>query len=225
MEIVFVRHAQPEWIVDGLNRIDPDLTERGERQAAAVAERLAEHGPWNELLVSPTLRTRRTAAPIADALGVEPTIVDCLEELRTPGLKDTPAHEIEELFARLDARHPEEWWEGFPDGETFRAFHLRITGCMADLLEQRTFSTRHEPHVYDVEGDPGRIVLVGHAGTNAVAIGHLLGLDPVPWEWERFVSPHTSISILKTKPIAGGHVFGLRRFGDVAHLSGDDITA
>ncbi len=83
---------------------------------------------------------------------------------------------------------------------------------------------RHEPHIWDVDQDPGRLIVVGHAGTNAVAIGYLLGLEPTPWEWERFVSPHASISRLRTKPLAGGHVFGLRSFGDVAHFAADDVT-
>ncbi|HSG79671.1 MAG TPA: histidine phosphatase family protein [Acidimicrobiia bacterium] len=224
MEIVFVRHAQPRWIVEGLNKVDPDLTDLGVHQAVLVADRLGADGRWDELLVSPTTRTRLTAAPIAEAIGIEPVVVEDLEELRTPGLADTPAHEVEALFARLDARHPDEWWDGFPDGEAFRDFHLRVTGCVADLLEERSFLARHEPHVYDVETDPGRIVVVGHAGTNAVAIGHLLGLDPVPWEWERFVSPHASVSVLKTVPLAGGHVFGLRSFGDVGHFGTGEVT-
>lgn len=224
MDILFVRHAQPRWIVDGLNRVDPDLTELGARQARLVAARLGAEGPWDELLVSPTTRTRMTAAPIAEAIGLEPTIVDDLEELKTPGLADTPEHEVEALFAQLDARHPDDWWEGFPDGETFREFHLRVTGCVSDILRGRSFAPRHEPHVYDVAQDPGRIVVVGHAGTNAVAIGHLLGLDPVPWEWERFVSPHASVSLLRTVELAGGHVFGLRAFADVHHFADGEVS-
>ena len=224
MDIAFIRHAQPAWIVDGLNKLDPELTDLGVAQARLTAHRLAELGPWDELLVSPTVRSRRTAAPIAAEVGLDAQIIDDLEELKTPGLADTPAHEIEALFETLDARHPDEWWQGFPDGETFRQFHLRVTGAMADILERRTFRARHEPHVYDVAIDPGRVLIVAHAGTNAVAIGHLLGLDPVPWEWERFVSPHASISLLRTKPIAGGHVFGLRSFADVGHFPVDHVT-
>ena len=33
MEIVLVRHAQPEWVRDGLNVVDPPLTPLGHRQA------------------------------------------------------------------------------------------------------------------------------------------------------------------------------------------------
>ena len=48
------------------------------------------------------------------------------------------------------------------------------------------------------------MIIVAHAGTNAVVLGHLLGLDPVPWEWERFRQPHTGVSRLKMMPISTG---------------------
>ena len=37
MEIVLIRHGEPEWVRDGLNVVDPPLTERGIRQAERVA--------------------------------------------------------------------------------------------------------------------------------------------------------------------------------------------
>jgi broad specificity phosphatase PhoE len=62
------------------------------------------------------------------------------------------------------------------------------------------------------------VVVVAHAGTDAVCLGHLLGIDPVPWEWERFVSFHTSVSIVRPMPVADAHSFSLFRFSDTSHL-------
>jgi len=67
MELVFVRHAEPEWARDGLNIDNPPLTERGAKQAGLVAGRLAAE-KFDEVLVSPLLRTRQTAAPLLGAL-------------------------------------------------------------------------------------------------------------------------------------------------------------
>ena len=50
-------------------------------------------------------------------------------------------------------------------------------------------------------------------------MGHLLGLEPTPWEWERFRSPHASISRIESNGLAGAHILALAAFGDVAHLS------
>ena len=59
---------------------------------------------------------------------------------------------------------------------------------------------------------------MAHAGTDAVCLGHLLGIDPVPWEWERFVSFHASVSVVRPMPIAEAHSFSLFRFSDTSHL-------
>jgi len=57
-----------------------------------------------------------------------------------------------------------------------------------------------------------------------VVIGHLLGADPTPWEWDRFESPHTGVARLSTLSIAHGGAFSLRVFGDVAHLEPEMVT-
>lgn len=62
MEIVLVRHGEPEWVRDGLNVVDPPLTERGTRQADRVAVALAGE-VFDEIVISPLRRPRLTAAP------------------------------------------------------------------------------------------------------------------------------------------------------------------
>jgi broad specificity phosphatase PhoE len=80
------------------------------------------------------------------------------------------------------------------------------------------------PQLNDVDRRGARLVLVGHGGTNAVALEYLLGLDGVPWPWERFNSNHASITRVRTTPLGGGYIFGLFRFNDVAHLARADRT-
>jgi probable phosphoglycerate mutase len=72
-----------------------------------------------------------------------------------------------------------------------------------------------------VADEADRIAFVAHAGTNAVAIGLLLGIPPTPWEWERFILYHASFARLRTIPLAGAHVFSLRTFNDREHLDAD----
>jgi broad specificity phosphatase PhoE len=72
---------------------------------------------------------------------------------------------------------------------------------------------------------PGtRIALVAHVGTNSVAIGHLLGLEPTPWEWERFVLGHASISRVEALPVHDGHMFSLSKLSDVEHIDAENRT-
>jgi probable phosphoglycerate mutase len=218
VEIAFVRHAQPAWIADGVGVLDPGLTEIGTTQADRVAAGLADDRPWDELIVSSAIRAERTAAPVAAALGLRPEVVPDLTEMRLPDLEGTPAEQVAAFFHECRKRPVEEWWDGYPGGESFRDFHERITGVVRGLLAERGVTDRPEPHLWDLAADPGRVLIVAHGGTNAVALGFLLGLDPTPWEWERFVSPHASISRVRTIPLAGGHIFGLTAFGEVGHL-------
>ena len=44
MELVLIRHGEPEWVREGLNVVNPPLTERGQMQAQRVGAELAgEH--------------------------------------------------------------------------------------------------------------------------------------------------------------------------------------
>ena len=69
-----------------------------------------------------------------------------------------------------------------------------------------------------------RILLIAHAGTNSVTISHLLGLEPTPWEWDRFVLGHTSISRLQALELGDGHTFSLTKLSDLEHLPADERT-
>ncbi|MGA0185437.1 MAG: histidine phosphatase family protein, partial [Ilumatobacteraceae bacterium] len=42
MEFLLIRHAEPEWVKDGLSIVNPPLTKRGFDQAERLGERLAE---------------------------------------------------------------------------------------------------------------------------------------------------------------------------------------
>ena len=73
--------------------------------------------------------------------------------------------------------------------------------------------------------EPGRrIALIAHAGTNTIVICHLLGLEPTPWEWDRMVLRHASVSRLEAIPAGGGYIFSLTALSDVEHLPVEDRT-
>ena len=53
---------------------------------------------------------------------------------------------------------------------------------------------------------------------------HLLGLDAVPWEWDRMATGHASISVLTSMEIGDGHTFMLSSLSNVEHLAKSDRT-
>lgn len=111
-----------------------------------------------------------------------------------------------------------------PGGESFHDFHARVSiGLFAELAESGI--ERDDAGLWRMGGNVSRVLMVAHAGTNSVVLGQLLGLDPEPWEWERFSSDHASVTVLRAIPIATGHIFSLQRFSDVAHLPEHLVTA
>jgi probable phosphoglycerate mutase len=218
MELVFVRHGQPQWDREGLSVQDPSLTETGRAQARAVADSFVGR-PVDRLLVSPLVRARQTAAPIAEALQMAPEVHPWLAEIAAPEWEGTPSATVEAIFAEARAKPLDEQWDGLPGGESFRDFHHRVTSGLQGLLAELGCERLTEfPPLWRLR-DPGpRVVVVAHAGTDAVCLGHLLGIDPVPWEWERFVSFHASVSVVRPMPVADAHSFSLFRFSDTTHL-------
>jgi probable phosphoglycerate mutase len=59
---------------------DPELTEAGREQARRAADWLAEHAAIDAIVASPMLRTRETAAAVADVLGLPVEVDDGLVE-------------------------------------------------------------------------------------------------------------------------------------------------
>jgi broad specificity phosphatase PhoE len=223
MELIFVRHAQPEWVRGGASLMDPPLTELGYIQARLLASVARQWQTPTELVVSPKNRTRQTAEPLARSLGMDAQSIPFFEEIRLPDWSETPAETVDRTLRQARDRPMSEWWDGLPGGESFRDFHQRITTGLRALLEARGAirSTAEPPGLWAIDDPDQRVVLVGHGGSNAVALTYLLDLQPVPWEWERFVSQHASVTRVRTRRIAGGHIFSLRSFSCVNHLPED----
>jgi probable phosphoglycerate mutase len=224
MEIVLIRHGEPEWVRDGLSVVDPPLTERGHRQAERLADALS-HERFDEVLVSPLVRARQTATPLLQALGVAEVIDPWLEEIRDPMWHGSPAEKAAEAYAELRGRPAEERWHGLEGGESIREFVGRIrAGASSFLAERGVLRSETDLPVWQIAEPGRRIALVAHAGTNSVTIGHLLGLEPTPWEWDRFVLGHSSVSRVEALALEDGYTFSLTKLSDLEHLDRDQRT-
>ena len=227
MDLFLIRHGQPDWTPDRIARNDPNLTDLGREQALRVAHRLTSLDEVDQIWASTMHRAMETAEPISTELRHDLASYDWLQEIRNPPEWDgAPADEIDSRFAEANVRHIDEMWDGLPGGETFRAFHERVVGGLRDTLGAHGITPMEGGgrHLWNVTDPDRRVIIVAHAGTNAVVLGHLLGLDPVPWEWERFRQPHTGVSRLTMTRISTGWGFSLRQLGDVAHLHPTMIT-
>ena len=227
MELILVRHGQPDWAPDRIARNDPGLTDLGREQSRRVAHRLAGFDRVDELWVSSMVRAMETSDPIEAHVGVDREIYDWLQEFHNPPEWDgSPVEEVARYFAEAHTRTMEEMWDGMPGGESFRDFHARVVTGLAETLSShgiRPMEPDHR-HLWTIDDPDKRVIVVAHGGTNALVLGHLLGLDPVPWEWERFLQPHTGVSRLKMIRISTGWAFSLRQMGSAGHLGDDMVT-
>lgn len=219
-EITLVRHGEPEWLsADGRSVADPPLTEYGHEQARCAAEVIARAKP-QAIYVSPLLRAQQTAAPLAESVGISPVTIDALAEIEV-GAQGRNQEEVDRYFQEAMRRPLVEHWDGWPDGESFRNFHRRVTEGAESILalHRITPEKRHDFTLWEVPEQRTAIAIVAHGGTNAVLLTHLLDVRPVPWEWMRFESELASHSVVHTRPLSEhGHVWSLQNFNETEAL-------
>jgi broad specificity phosphatase PhoE len=128
--LMLVRHGETEANVAGRmqGRGNDPLTERGQQQVRAIAERLKQEAPHIAAIYSsPLLRARLTADQIAATLGVSLSLRDGLQEMHLGELEGVSA-------AELSAAVPVTPDERYPNGESAREFVERIMGTLHGLV-------------------------------------------------------------------------------------------
>ena len=224
MEIVIIRHAEPEWVKDGFSVDNPPLTDRGRVQAEHLADVLAAEN-FDEVLVSPLVRTQQTAEPLLSRWGKELVIENWLEEIRNPVWHGTPEERAHAAWAAEKRKNSHDRWSGIDGGEAVNDFVERINIGTSLFLEERGLvRSDNSLPVWDRKNDfnpEHKVALVAHAGTGSIAICHMLGLPPTPWEWERLVIGHATINRVRSLELGDGVTFGLTRLSDTEHLPPD----
>ena len=177
---------------------DPPLAPEGERQAQAVAARLAKE-PFAGLFVTPLRRTAETAAPLAAATGHEPVVVPELREVR---LGEWEGGELRIRAAQRDPLFFEvieaERWDAIPGAEPAEEFAERVRAGLGKVIE--------------AVGPGALAVAVVHGGV----IGELARQATRSRPFAFVHSDNASITRLVV--FADGRQL-LRSFNDVAHLS------
>lgn len=180
---------------------------------------------FDEVHVSPLVRARQTAAPLFEVLRRAEHVSPWLEEIRNPIWHGTPREKADLAYEEERSRPSFRRWEGLEGGEAVSDFVARIReACGLFLAERGIERLPGDLPMWHIERPEQHLALVAHAGTNSCIISHLLGLNPVPWEWDRFVIGHASITRIESYSMGDGHTFGLARLSDVEHLQNDDRT-
>lgn len=174
VELLLIRHALPVRVVrdDGL-AADPELSELGHRQAEAMTRWVAAER-IDALYVSPLLRARQTAAPLAAHLRVDPVVVDEIAEYDRSESFYIP---LEELKASRDGR-----WE-----------ELLASNSSPERVEWRAMVVPAIEAI--IEANRGRrVVAVCHGGVINAYLSHVLGLASPMFFEPNYTSVHRVIA-------------------------------
>ncbi|PRY49593.1 putative phosphoglycerate mutase [Geodermatophilus tzadiensis] len=204
-EVLLVRHGSaahqgltsPDGpdVLEG--QADPPLTPAGAAQAEAVARRLGQMAV-DGVFVTSLRRTQQTAAPLAEALGLEPEVVADLREISLGEL------EGDEFERRRQAGDPvlarafaEQRWDVIPGAESMHSFAQRVS--------------RGLKRVADVVGPDAAAVAIVHGGVVAELCHQVTGSD-------RFAFVHVENASITTLLRTDEGRWRLRTFNDTAHL-------
>jgi len=225
MELVLLRHAQPQW-TDSEDRgvADPGLTELGREKATALSSRLGEES-FDSIVVSPYKRCQETAEAIFGGLEASHlSTEEWLREIRLPDFSQQPAEQVHAFFAQAKQRPLSAWWDGMKDGESFRHFHGRIRAGLAEYLkalgvERMRPDCEHDQHLFSIapETHGSKHLIVSHLGTTGLILSELLHLELVPWIWESFALDWNGVVRLETARVSDGYIFSLRKFNEGGH--------
>lgn len=163
MQLLLVRHGEPvaAHAVEG-EAADPALSPQGRAEAEALGRWAAatpDRDAVAEIVVSPMLRARQTAAPAAEALGLDPAVVDDLAEFDVGRPTYRPVHE-------RDAADPD--WQAiragrFPAFVDAAAFVGRVRRAIDGV------AARHDRRA--------SVLVVCHAGVVNSYLAGVLGLE------------------------------------------------
>jgi probable phosphoglycerate mutase len=209
-EILLVRHGEsapavegrPFDLIDGHG--DPPLDPEGRRQAERVAERLVSTGERIAAVYVTTLqRTRQTAEPLLERIGLEARVE---ADLREVFLGEWEGGELRRRVADGDpiaARmYEEQRWDVIPGGEPADAFRDRV---------RRAIERIAAAHPDDV------VVAVVHGGV----IGEVLNIAAGTSGFAFTGADNASISHVVVTPLG----WRIRCFNDTSHLHATFSTA
>lgn len=200
--ILLARHGQTAANAAGRfqGKLDYPLNKEGRKQAELLSPLLTHLAP-GKIYTSDLQRSRETARPAAEALGIELTVSPVFREYSWGILEGLTWHEIEErypaLFSRLQGNGRT---TAIPGQESLERFRQRLQQGLAILL---------------AEDNPLTVALIGHGRYLNALLVEFLNLDyNGPWPFS-FTS--AAITILE-------YDAGSRRlicFNERSHLRGE----
>jgi broad specificity phosphatase PhoE len=164
--LYLIRHGQTEWNVAKRmqGRLDSPLTSAGRNQAAVHGRLLSEIASLEQLVVSPSGRTRETACILNSHVRAPMRHDEALMERDCGEWSGLTIEEIERHFPEAwEARQEDPFYHRPPGGENHEDLVRRARPLLTELLS----------------GNSAEVGLVTHGVMSRAIVTHLLDLTPV----------------------------------------------
>ncbi len=199
MQLYLIRHGEiagdpHEQYPDPPPTLQRCLSERGQAQAAALAEALADVR-FDHVFASTLGRAIQTAQPLARQSGVELRALPWLIEWRPATvLGECDETQYETILAAAQQRRPEQTWKT-PAGEGMLELAHRVIVGFLETMQGLGVHAGHGGYLLDAPDDTRRIAMVAHGGSLGTLAAFLLGVPmrpPTPISFEQ-----TAVAVFK----------------------------
>lgn len=230
MRILIIRHAEPDYVHDA-------LTEKGEREAALLAERLCKI-PITACYISTMGRARKTAEPTLQKFASPdaPPVYECdwlrefphlIERPDKPGKVSIPWDWLPQDWLPEDAYYDREKWydtQVMKDGHVKEAYK-KVIQSFDEVLASHGY-VRKENHYQAVHPNRNVLAFFCHFGLECVLLSHLMNVSPMVL-WHSTCALPSSVTSLYTEERRNGiAIFRMNAFGDISHLyAGDEAPS
>lgn len=226
MRILIVRHAEPDYVHDS-------LTEKGEREAALLAERLSRI-PISAFYISSLGRARKTAIPTLRRSGIgwpdqsSPQVCECdwlqefphlIERPDKPGKVSIPWDWLPQDWQIEDAYYDRKKWHDtdvMKNGHVKEAYDKVIDSFDAVLASHGY--VREQKHYQAVHSNREVLAFFCHFGLECVLLSHLLDVSPMVLWHSTCALPSSVTSLYTEERRKGIAIFRMNAFGDTSHL-------
>jgi hypothetical protein len=221
MRIFLIRHADPDYSIDG-------LTPAGHIEARVLAEHLAEAG-LDEIYCSPMGRARLTASYTAERTGLPVQVEPWARELQGLYSEET-RRQLWDIDGAV-LRGPETLadlnrWDQLEmfSGPALTEIRASICTYSADFLQRQGFTVDGQSIYRFEQPNRKRIAFFAHLGFGLSWLAHLLDI-PLPLMWAGFyLHPSSVTTILFDERSPGQAAPRVLSMGDLSHLARAGLT-
>ncbi len=216
MRLILIRHGDPDYVRD-------DLTEKGKREAALLAERASK---WHvdEVYTSPLGRAVATAKPCLDAWGKQAGILDWAQEFFFPepdrdaqGWLRVPWDFFPADWTGYDENFAENRWTEVAMLAHAKPRYEMTCAALDAFLASRGYA-RKGRYYRAVAPNEKTVVIFCHFGISMIMLSHILNISAQALLHGFYLAP-TSVTILNTEQRRGDEAyFRAERIGDCHHL-------